>query len=300
MGKQFSDSPRAIYEELRSRSLDLRGDLGRTPRPRPVSRRMPGWSAAVLGLSSGPWPAPGSGSTTRASRTTCASGSETTYIQTWHGSAFKRMGFDEARITQATRRPQQQRLQEAIDRFDKFLIRSDARRADPGQGACGCTAELMPVGYPRNDALVTGGKPERAGGAARSRARPQGRPEGGAVRADVPAPARPAARTGWTSRSTWTVRRGFGDRTVLLIRPHYLELVACRPTLPGRASRDGVHDVTPLLLISRRLDHRLLLADVRLRAARPPDGLPRARLRRLRRAEPRLPTSISPSTPRGR
>ena len=107
---------------------------------------------------------------------------QTTYIQTWHGSAYKRMGFDEPQVKRSTK-AQRARFQRTVDRYDAFLIRSehDARTLAKGLGV---RAELIRSGYPRNDALVNGGDTDEL---ARTAERLTGDgPHGRAVRADVP------------------------------------------------------------------------------------------------------------------
>jgi CDP-glycerol glycerophosphotransferase len=78
----------------------------------------------------------------------------TTYIQAWHQSPYERLGFHDPaanRLTAEAQRP----LQAAVDRYDAFLVRSsyDVRTLVP---ALRLNAELLPVGYPRNDVLVRG------------------------------------------------------------------------------------------------------------------------------------------------
>jgi CDP-glycerol glycerophosphotransferase len=247
MGKQFSDNPKYIYEELRSRKLGYEAIWAYAVSPA-------GFPEHARLVKRGSWAYFHALATARfwvdnqGFPHDLRKRSETTYIQTWHGSAFKRMGFHEATIKQATF-DRQQRLQEAIDRFDKFLIRSDhdAQTLAKGMRVHG---ELMPVGYPRNDALVTGGKPKELA-ALRKRLglkddrkvvlyaptfRP--RPGRGPHRMDIPFDLERFARE-------------LGDRMVLLIRPHYLETVAMPPGL-SRVVRNAadVHDVTSLMLIS--------------------------------------------------
>ena len=92
----------------------------------------------------------------------------TTYIQTWHGSAFKRMGFDEAAVKQATR-GEQQRLQRAVDRFDVFLVRSEhdvrtlARRFG---SALSCFGSATPATTPSSAAETPPSSPGCGGSSA--------------------------------------------------------------------------------------------------------------------------------------
>jgi CDP-glycerol glycerophosphotransferase len=249
MGKQYSDSPRAIYEALQ------RADLGYQPiwsyaahpagfpkEARLVKRESWAYYRALararfwvdnqgfpLDLRKRP---------------------ETTYIQTWHGSALKRMGFDEA-TTKADTQDRQQRFQRAIDRFDVFLVRSEHDKETLARGLR-VRGELLEAGYPRNDALIGGDIAEAA--ALRKRLKltdgrqvvlyaPTFRPKttGRGVEAlEVPWLEEFAAR--------------YGDRMVLLVRPHYLATFGLPPAL-RHAVRNvaDVHDITPLYHLSDAL-----------------------------------------------
>jgi CDP-glycerol glycerophosphotransferase len=178
---------------------------------------------------------------------------ETTYIQTWHGSAFKRMGFDEPSIKHGTR-SEHDRLRTMIGRYDYFVIRSehDVRTLVKGLGV---TAEPLRIGYPRNDALVTGGDPEDQAELRRRlgleddertivlyaptfRTDDNGRP---AERFEIPFDLQRFARE-------------FGESHVLLIRAHYLSRAVVPPDLRGTViDVGGEHDVTTLMLLADAL-----------------------------------------------
>jgi CDP-glycerol glycerophosphotransferase len=247
MGKRYSDSPKYIFEELRRRKLGYEPiwAYAEVPSGFPKNARL---------VKRGSWAYFHALATSRfwvdneGYPHDLRKRPQTQYIQTWHGSAFKRMGFDEARIKQATY-DRQAKLEQAIDRFDTFLIRSnhDAHTLAKGLRVKG---ELMPVGYPRNDALVTGGDPAELA-KLRKRLRLTDdrrvvlyaptfrlRPGRGPHRMDIPFDLDRFARE-------------FGDRMVLLIRPHHLETVALPPGLTGIVGNAaGIHDITPLMLIS--------------------------------------------------
>ncbi|WP_206508076.1 CDP-glycerol glycerophosphotransferase family protein, partial [Streptomyces chrestomyceticus] len=78
---------------------------------------------------------------------------ETTYLQTWHGSALKKMGFDQPAQKTLTR-AQQAEQQRALDRFDRFLVRSEHDVRTLAKAFRLPERALLRVGYPRNDALV--------------------------------------------------------------------------------------------------------------------------------------------------
>jgi CDP-glycerol glycerophosphotransferase len=78
---------------------------------------------------------------------------ETTYLQTWHGSALKNMGFDQPALKAQTRR-QQEEQQRSLDRFDRFLVRSEHDVRTLAKAFRLHEKTLLRAGYPRNDALV--------------------------------------------------------------------------------------------------------------------------------------------------
>ncbi|GAA4237776.1 hypothetical protein GCM10022254_50970 [Actinomadura meridiana] len=195
---------------------------------------------------------------------------ETTYLQTWHGSAFKLMGLDQPRYKRASA-AEQARLLTKTERFDCFLVRS-GHDADTLCAGLGVRGELLTAGYPRNDPLVNGvdGDPELAAEVAELRDA-LGLHDG--RRAVLYAP---TFATGRAGRLVRTLRppiapdvfaRELGGELMLLVRPHYL----CRADVPagaGTVMRDvgDVPDVTPLLLLADALvtDHSSIMFDFAL------------------------------------
>jgi CDP-glycerol glycerophosphotransferase len=176
----------------------------------------------------------------------------TTYIQTWHGSAFKRMGLDQPELKCAGR-GEQQRFRRMVGRFDCFLVRSrhDVDTLARGMGID--PGKLLPVGYPCNDPLVNGGDPD----------------ELAALRRSLDLDGRqvvlyaPTFRTGSDGRPVEHLEMPFdpmrfarelGDTHVLLVRPHYLSAVSLPPGA-RHAVRDvgRLPDVAPLLLLADAL-----------------------------------------------
>ncbi|GAA3946935.1 hypothetical protein GCM10023085_31420 [Actinomadura viridis] len=269
LGAQYSDNPKYIYEELRRSGRGARAIWS-------YAKTSEGFPADATLVRRGSWAY--YHALARAEFWVDNQGfprelrkrKKTTYIQTWHGSAYKRMGFDKAELKNASLR-QQERFRRMVERFDCFLVRSahDERTLVPGLGV---TAELLPAGYPRNDPLVRArrGDPEpvRAAEALRRELGLDGdravilyaptfrsRPDGTRIRRAVPPidPGRFAAR--------------LGDSQVLLVRQHY----RTRLDLPGGgdgAVRDAGHiaDVTPLLLLADALitDHSSVMFDYAL------------------------------------
>ncbi|WP_327743950.1 bifunctional glycosyltransferase family 2 protein/CDP-glycerol:glycerophosphate glycerophosphotransferase [Streptomyces europaeiscabiei] len=248
LGRQYSDSPRAIYEEMRRQGLDFEAVWSYTGRPE-------GFPADATLVRR--WSLPYLRALARAEfwidnqsfplKLTKRPG--TTYIQTWHGSALKRMGFDEPGWKLKSRAEQAEQ-QRTLDRFDHFLIRSEHDVRTLAKAFRLREKVLLRVGYPRNDALV------RARGAAE---RPSLAAELG-----IPADKRillyaPTFRHQGQRRFTlpFDVERfaeTFGDEYVLLVRAHYLNHVVLPPSVRGRViDVSAHHDVTPVLALADAL-----------------------------------------------
>ncbi|WP_415952145.1 CDP-glycerol glycerophosphotransferase family protein [Streptomyces sp. KLOTTS4A1] len=257
LGKQYSDSPRALYEEMRRQGIDFEAVwsyAGPSPRGFPedatLVRR---WSLPYLrALAQAEfWIDNQSYPLKLAKRP------GTTYIQTWHGSALKRMGFDEP-AWKLKPRPQREEQQATLDRFDRFLIRSEHDVRTLAKAFRLKEKTLLRVGYPRNDALVR----------ARERERAEGRRERGPLAAGLGIPydrqvllyaptfRRHGARNG-RFELPFDVERfaaQFGERFVLLVRSHYLDHVVLPPSVRGRVlDVSAHHDVTELMELSDAL-----------------------------------------------
>ncbi|WP_234376810.1 bifunctional glycosyltransferase family 2 protein/CDP-glycerol:glycerophosphate glycerophosphotransferase [Streptomyces sp. TP-A0356] len=254
LGKQYSDSPRAIYEELRRRQAPITAVwsyAGERPEGFPedveLVRR---WSWRYLrALAQAEYWVDNQGFPLRLPKRP-----ETTYIQTWHGSALKRMGFDEP--TYRVMSEQEQRsYQEALDRFDHFVVRSEHDVRTLVQAYRIPEEKLLRTGYPRNDALVRAARDSAASDPAlRALAERLGirsdrrvvlyaptfraRPDGGVREFEFPFDVERFADT-------------FGDRYTLLVRSHYLNRVTLPPSVAGRViDVTEEPDITPLLLLS--------------------------------------------------
>ncbi|MEU8801116.1 CDP-glycerol glycerophosphotransferase family protein [Spirillospora sp. NPDC048819] len=269
MGKQYSDNPKYIHRELRRSGRPVRAvwSYASSPKGFPGDARLVrrGSWAYFLALARAEFWVDNQGYPDRLRKRR-----ETTYIQTWHGSAFKLMGVDQPRLKSAPA-AERARLRRMVERFDCFLVRSghDVETLCRGLGV---RSELLPAGYPRNDPLVNGvdGDPELAAEVADLRDS-LGLDDG--RRAVLYAP---TFATGPGGRPVGVLEppidpevfaRELGERFVLLIRPHYL----CRADLPPGARavmRDAgaVSDVTPLLLLADALitDHSSIMFDFAL------------------------------------
>ncbi|MFD8981796.1 CDP-glycerol glycerophosphotransferase family protein [Streptomyces sp. NPDC059564] len=255
MGKQYSDSPKAIYEELVRQGAPFEAIWSYAgakptgfPKEATLVRR---WSWPYLrALAQAEYWVDNQGFPLA-----LAKRPGTTYIQTWHGSALKRMGFHEPR-TKAQGKAGQDRFQAAVDRFDHFLIRSEHDARTLAKGFRLRDEVLLRTGYPRNDALVEAHRAEAQSG---ERVR-------GPLAAELGIdPAKKVLLYAPTFRANadGTVE-GFefpfaveefadrlGDRFTLLVRTHYLNSVSLPPSVAGRVldvSRH--HDITPLLALA--------------------------------------------------
>jgi len=248
MGKQYSDNPRYIYEELVRSGLNYectwvyaRSTAGFPKEARLVKR---GSWAYYWALARARFWVDNQGMPPGLRKR-----AGTMYIQTWHGSAFKRMGFDEPSLKQAPRN-EQHRLQEAVNRFDVFLVRSEHDVRTLAR-AFRLRAELLPVGYPRNDALVRGVDPKVLADLRKQLRIPDGRPV--ALYAPTFRP-KPVQGRPEPPPAGFDLRRfadRFGDQLALLVRPHYLAKLPVPPGLPGTVLDVGhIHDVTPLLALA--------------------------------------------------
>ncbi|MEU6480051.1 bifunctional glycosyltransferase family 2 protein/CDP-glycerol:glycerophosphate glycerophosphotransferase [Streptomyces sp. NPDC047017] len=256
LGKQYSDSPRAIYEEIRRRGLPLTpiwSYAGARPDGFPEDAELVRrWSWRYLkALAQAEYWIDNQGYPLR-----LAKRPETTYIQTWHGSALKKMGFDEP--LQRMRSEQEQlTYQQALDRFDHFVVRGEHDVRTLARAYRVPEHKLLRTGYPRNDALV--------------RARQSGTPDPGtrqlAERLGI-APGRRVLLYAPTFRSRpgGPVREfafpfdveefadRYGDAYVLLVRAHYLNRLTLPPAVAGRVVDVSAEpDITPLMLLSDAL-----------------------------------------------
>ncbi|MFS8202638.1 CDP-glycerol glycerophosphotransferase family protein [Streptomyces sp. CWNU-52B] len=254
LGRQYSDSPKALYEEMRRQNLDFdavwsytgSGPAGFPPDATLVRR----WSLPYLkALARAEFWVDNQSYPLKLTKRP-----GTTYLQTWHGSALKRMGFDEPAWKLKTRHAQTEQ-QRVLDRFDRFLIRSEHDVRTLARAFRLKERTLLRVGYPRNDALVH----------ARRREEETGTRERGVLAAELGIPDDRAVllyaptfrQHGGRQRRfelPFDVERfadEFGDRYVLLVRSHYLDHVVLPPSVRGRVvDVSAHHDVTPLLALA--------------------------------------------------
>jgi CDP-glycerol glycerophosphotransferase len=151
MGRQFSDSPRAIYEEMVRQRVDAtlvwssrKGILGLPTGVATLVRRSPQWydalASAALWIDNQGFPPE------------LRRPEGTRYLQTWHGTPLKLMGWNQP--SQAgTTDAQSRRLQDSVDRWDAVTAPSEYF-VDTVVSAFRSHAEVLRVGTPRNDHLL--------------------------------------------------------------------------------------------------------------------------------------------------
>ncbi|WP_392966783.1 CDP-glycerol glycerophosphotransferase family protein [Streptomyces sp. LN245] len=253
LGRQYSDSPRAIYEEMRRQGLEFEpvwaysGSPDGFPDDATLVRR---WSLPYLrALAQAEFWVDNQSYPLKLTKRP-----GTTYLQTWHGSALKRMGFDEAEWKLKSREAQAEQ-QKTLDRFDRFLIRSEHDVRTLARAFRLQERTLLRVGYPRNDALVRARQRETAcdGRERGPLAAELGIPEDRQILLYAPTFRR---RGNGQKRFElpFDVERfadTFGDRYVLLVRSHYLNHVVLPPSVRGRVvDVTAHHDMTPLLALA--------------------------------------------------
>ena len=246
-GGQYSDNPRAISEELHRRGGGLRHAWVLDPA---VAGEVPDWIEPVEPRSRRHLSLLGR------ARYLVANGTVpgyhlkrdgTFFLQTWHGTPLKRIGFDN--ITQNdSRAPRQafQTLRHNVPRWD--LMISPNRFSTPIlRDAFGFEGEIAETGYPRNDLLLSPDAPDIRD---RTRAR-LGIDEG--QRAVLYAPTfRDAARFA-LEPEVQRLALDLGDSWTVLLRAHKLDTSDVR--LDGRS---------PVIDLSSYPDNRelYLAADV--------------------------------------
>jgi CDP-glycerol glycerophosphotransferase len=257
LGKQYSDSPRAIYEGLRDSGRRLNAvwsysasPAGFPPEARLVRRESLGWYRA---LARAEFWVDNQGFPRHVTKR-----AGTTYLQTWHGTPLKTLGFDEPRIRQQAA-AEQQELQQMIDRWDQLVV-PNAYFEEVFVPAHRYKGGLVRSGLPRNDVLFD----DAAKQSVRDRL---GLPHDRTIALYAP-----------TFREQDRNRKGpirlalelapmdiaLSSELFLLVRPHYLN----RVQVPGRFAhfvRDvsDVQDVSELMLAADVLitDYSSLMFD---------------------------------------
>jgi CDP-glycerol glycerophosphotransferase len=245
MGQSYSDNPRYVFEELHRRDAGFDvvwSFAGDSPPAMPAgvrTVRRNSWGYFLALARSRYWVdnqgLPG----------TVTKPARTTYVQTWHGSALKRMGEDTPGFRSL---PEDRRVRhrEMVARWDYFLARSehDVRTLVPALGVRG---EVLRSGYPRNDPLVQLQSPEQRAAVRRE----LGLPDDAVLVLYAPTFRETYAK----GRQDFTLQVDLDQMHqklpghVLLVRTHYLQRLRL-PAAAHAVARDVSHlpDITPLMV----------------------------------------------------
>ncbi|MFF7249495.1 CDP-glycerol glycerophosphotransferase family protein [Embleya sp. NPDC008237] len=260
LGKQYSDSPRYIYEELRRRGLPWEVVWAYEDSPKGFPKdatlvKRYSWEHLWALARARYWV------DNHAVPSMCPKRPGQEYIQTWHGTALKRMGFDLPSVKRGSQGSIES-LRAQFRRWDYFMVRCD-HDLQTLVPAFEYTGELLEYGYPRNDLLQQDGR-----AAARDRVR---------AALDIPADKRVVLYAPTYRESARNGRHDFdlridleefrdrlGEDFVLLVRPHYLDTFQI-PFQYSSFVRNvaDYHDITELLNITDVLvtDYSSLMFD---------------------------------------
>jgi CDP-glycerol glycerophosphotransferase len=213
---EFSDNPRAISEELHRRGAEFRHVWVLDPLR---AGEVPAWVEPVAPGSIGHLSMLGRARYLVANRTVPGFHRKrrgTTFLQTWHGTPLKRIGFETRWRDTRPGRQARTTLERNVPNWD-LLLSPNSFSTPIMREAFRFSGEILETGYPRNDLLVS---PEAA--AIRGRVRAElGIPEG--KRAVLYAPTfrddAPFALEPYVQR----LARGLGDDYVVLLRTHTLD-----------------------------------------------------------------------------
>jgi CDP-glycerol glycerophosphotransferase len=213
---EFSDNPRAISEELHRRGAGLRHVWVLDPAR---AGEVPSWVEPVAPDSRAYLSMLGRARYLVANRTVPGfhrKRSGTTFLQTWHGTPLKKIGFETRRDDSRRSRQASRTLERNVPDWDLML--SPNRFSTPIlQRAFRYSGEILETGYPRNDLLVS---PEAEEVRARTRAR-LGIAE--SQRAVLYAPTFRDAAPFSLGPEVERLARGLGDDHVVLLRAHTLD-----------------------------------------------------------------------------
>lgn len=251
MGRQYSDSPRAIYEAAADAGLDR---LGLTPVWSHARKNPDGFPTDVRLVMRGSWRY--YYAMARAQFWvdnqgfprvfTCRAG--TTYIQTWHGTPLKRMGFDSPALERANAATR--RVHKAMMKRWSALLAPSEYFVDTFVKSYGYEGRVIRHGLPRNDLLVRGVDPEWV----RAKKRELNLPTDQRLVLYAPTfrdRAQRLERDYDVPFDLEVLSRGLGGDVFLMVRTHYLDAYR----LPDRyrtfaADLTRHHDVTELMLIA--------------------------------------------------
>jgi CDP-glycerol glycerophosphotransferase len=172
----------------------------------------------------------------------------TTYVQTWHGTPLKTMGFDEPAL--AALPPEKQREHAAmIERWDHLVVPSEYF-VQTFVAAYRYRGNLLRVGYPRNDPLLTKNDPDNIRGLKEFLDLPKNRKL--VLYAPTFRDEQHRIKAQFSLKlDLYLLARELGEDYFFLIRAHYLDRVTIAPQHRSIAANVSGHpDVTELMLVA--------------------------------------------------
>jgi CDP-glycerol glycerophosphotransferase len=213
---EFSDNPRAISEELHRRGADLRHVWVLDPAR---AGEVPSWVEPVAPDSHSYLSMLGRARYLVANRTVPGFHRKrrgTTFMQTWHGTPLKKIGYETRRDDSRRSRQAGRTLERNVPNWD--LLLSPNRFSTPIlRRAFRYSGEILETGYPRNDLLVA---PQAEEVRARTRAQ-LGIADG--QRAVLYAPTFRDAAPFSLEPDVQQLARDLGDDHVVLLRAHVID-----------------------------------------------------------------------------
>jgi len=246
-GRQYSDSPRAVYEALRRMHPELdvvwsySGRRGPSGFPKDATLVQRGSMAYYKTLATAGYWVDNYGLPR-----SCPPRPETTYVQTWHGTPLKTLFFDTGRVRNLPQE-EQDAWQEFLDRWDYVVIPNDYY-ASTFLRSSNSRAVPIRAGLPRNDVLVTGNDAETIARLKRQLGLPTDRRIVLYAPTYRPAPLAPEFRY----HDLAELAAALGEDHVLLIRQHYYRRAFKVPPSLAWFARDvsALDEMSQLLLVS--------------------------------------------------
>jgi CDP-glycerol glycerophosphotransferase len=250
-GKQYSDSPRAVFEELQRRG-DPRECVWAVANhgvevPEGVTTVLTGSREYYRRLARARWVVSNDSMPVHYVK---RKGSR--YTQTWHGTPLKRIGFDIENL-QMSNRDYLKQFAKDVAKWDT-LVSPNAFSTDVLRRAFRFDGQILEIGYPRNDIFHRAELSEPRRAAARRRLQlPEGK------RVILYAPTWRDNDYSATGRYQFTMKldlelmhREFGHDTVLLIRGHHLVASAIDAEMFGGFVRNvsDFPDISDLYLVA--------------------------------------------------
>jgi CDP-glycerol glycerophosphotransferase len=255
LGKQYGDSPRYVYEQMVAEGLPVRAvwsyahSADEYP-DKAVRVRRDTWryyfeaarAACIVDNQGMPSPV--------------VRRSGQRYVQTWHGTPFKLMGYDLPEIAWDARKADQ--LRAGVARWDAFAVQSEWAAQVFGK-AFGLSCPILRTGYPRNDALHGATDPERIAELRHRLRIPDGRKIllYAPTFRRYPAPLVLADPDNAPQLDLDRFAEALGDEWFVLLRAHYLDRAAAMSVrtrhAPVARNVSGYHDITELLMLADAL-----------------------------------------------